>query len=107
METKLDPELRKQVDFLFSPLSARSEDDEVVLETAQAVWEILQPEVNALLASPPRDLAAMARSGSKATKVLPGFEEVGPGLLATAIRFNAALFERVSTRIGLNSTESK
>merc|ERR1712176_713704 len=98
----LEPELQKQLEFLFAPISAKSEDDEVVLETAQAVWEILQPEVSRFLAQPPRDMADIAKKGSEASSLLPGLDEVGPGLFATAIRFNAALFERVSTRIGYN-----
>lgn len=98
----LDKDLQKQVEFLFSPIAAKSEDDEVVLETAQAVWEILQPELNRLLQSPPTDVSDMAKRGSQASKLLPGFDEVGPGLLATGLRFNAALFERVTTRIGYN-----
>ena len=103
----LDPELQKQVAFLFSPIAAKSEDDEIVLETARAVWEILQPEVSTLLSQPPTDLADVAKKSQDASKVLPGLDEVGPGLLATAIRFNAALFERVTTRIGFNPESSK
>ena len=103
----LDPELQKQVAFLFSPIAAKSEDNEIVLETARAVWEILQPEVSTLLSQPPTDLADVAKKSQDASKVLPGLDEVGPGLLATAIRFNAALFERVTTRIGFNPESSK
>ncbi|QDZ23378.1 ABC1 domain-containing protein [Chloropicon primus] len=100
----LDPAMREQVEFLFSPLAAKSEDDEVVLETAQAVWEIIQPEVSSLLeSSPPTDLSTFAKKGSEASKVLPSIDEVGPGVFATAIRFNAALFERVTSRIGLSN----
>jgi predicted unusual protein kinase regulating ubiquinone biosynthesis (AarF/ABC1/UbiB family) len=101
--TQLEPELQKQMEFLLAPLSAKSEDDQVVMETAQAVWEIIQPEVNRFLAAPPTDMATVAKQGSEASKLLPSFDEVGPGIFATAIRFNAALFERVSTRISFNS----
>ena len=99
----LEPELQKQMEFLLSPLAAKSEDDQVVMETAQAVWEIIQPEVSRILAAPPTDMASFAKQGSEASKLLPSLDEVGPGIFATAIRFNAALFERVSTRISFNS----
>merc|ERR1712003_483073 len=95
----LEPELQKQMEFLLSPLAAKSEDDQVVMETAQAVWEIIQPEMSRILAAPPTDMASFAKQGSEASKLLPSLDEVGPGIFATAIRFNAALFERVSTRI--------
>ncbi len=70
----------------------RSEDDEVVLETLMEVLSAVQEaEVGPSLAS--------GLGAKSVQEMLPALDEVGPGLLATALRFNAALFERVSGRV--------
>eukprot|EP00216_Chloropicon_sp_CCMP2111_P005639 CAMPEP_0198234688 /NCGR_PEP_ID=MMETSP1446-20131203/642_1 /TAXON_ID=1461542 ORGANISM="Unidentified sp, Strain CCMP2111" /NCGR_SAMPLE_ID=MMETSP1446 /ASSEMBLY_ACC=CAM_ASM_001112 /LENGTH=857 /DNA_ID=CAMNT_0043915509 /DNA_START=15 /DNA_END=2588 /DNA_ORIENTATION=- len=98
----LNPAMKKQMEVLLAPLVAKSDDDEVVLETAQAVWEMLQPQVSKLLTTPPSGIGNLTKARGDVQEILPEFSEIGPGVAATVIRFNAALFERVMGRIGLD-----
>jgi len=93
----LSEDAKKQVEMLFAPLTAKADDDPIVMETATALWELLQPELRGLTAS--RGGQPDVSSLRSMSALLP-VEEMGPGVAATFIRFNAALFERVSSRIG-------